>query len=391
MSCYPGSKQDVAVKIFGDDLNTLADKAADVEKIIKEVDGAEDISVEKVTGLAQIQVNFNRDRLAQYGISIDDVNKILRSAFAGSQAGVVYDEEKRFDLVVRLDKDYRQNLDDIKSLSVVAPNGEQIPFEQLADISIKSGPAQVSREETKRRITVGFNVRNRDVQSVISDVTAKINKQITLPTGYYISYGGQFKNLEAAKDRLAIALPIALLLIFVLLYFTFHSVKQTLLIYTAVPMSAIGGVLALWIRGMNFSISAGVGFIALFGVAVLNGIVLISEFNRLEKDGLEDITERVIKGLQTRLRPVIMTAAAASLGFLPMAISTSAGAEVQKPLATVVIGGLITSTLLTLIILPVFYVIFSTHSFKALFKRKSNVKHFQYSCSYYYQHRLLIV
>jgi len=366
-----GSKQDVAVKIFGDDLNTLADKAADVEKIIKKVPGVEDINVEKVTGLAQIQVNFNRDRLAQYGLSIDDVNRVLRAAFAGSQAGVVYDEEKRFDLVVRLDKDYRQNLDDVKSLSVAAPNGEQIPFEQLADISIKSGPAQVSREDTKRRITIGFNVRNRDVESVISDVTAKINKQVSLPTGYYVSYGGQFKNLEAAKDRLAIALPVALLLIFVLLFFTFHSVKQTLLIYSAVPMSAIGGIFALWIRGMNFSISAGVGFIALFGVAVLNGIVLISEFNRLEKKGVDDITERVIKGLQTRLRPVIMTAAAASLGFLPMALSTSAGAEVQKPLATVVIGGLITATLLTLIILPVFYILFSTHSFRALFKRKS--------------------
>ncbi|WP_321518417.1 CusA/CzcA family heavy metal efflux RND transporter [uncultured Bacteroides sp.] len=366
-----GSKQDVAVKIFGDDLNTLADKAADVEKIIKKVQGVEDINVEKVTGLAQIQVNFNRDRLAQYGLSIDDVNRVLRAAFAGSQAGVVYDEEKRFDLVVRLDKDYRQNLDDVKSLSVAAPNGEQIPFEQLADISIKSGPAQVSREDTKRRITIGFNVRNRDVESVINDVTAKINKQVSLPTGYYVSYGGQFKNLEAAKDRLAIALPVALLLIFVLLFFTFHSVKQTLLIYTAVPMSAIGGIFALWIRGMNFSISAGVGFIALFGVAVLNGIVLISEFNRLEKKGVDDITERVIKGLQTRLRPVIMTAAAASLGFLPMALSTSAGAEVQKPLATVVIGGLITATLLTLIILPVFYILFSTHSFRALFKRKS--------------------
>lgn len=366
-----GSKQDVAVKIFGDDLNTLADKATDVEKIIKKVQGVEDINVEKVTGLAQIQVNFNRDRLAQYGLSIDDVNRVLRAAFAGSQAGVVYDEEKRFDLVVRLDKDYRQNLDDVKSLSVAAPNGEQIPFEQLADISIKSGPAQVSREDTKRRITIGFNVRNRDVESVINDVTAKINKQVSLPTGYYVSYGGQFKNLEAAKDRLAIALPVALLLIFVLLFFTFHSVKQTLLIYTAVPMSAIGGIFALWIRGMNFSISAGVGFIALFGVAVLNGIVLISEFNRLEKKGVDDITERVLKGLQTRLRPVIMTAAAASLGFLPMALSTSAGAEVQKPLATVVIGGLITATLLTLIILPVFYILFSTHSFRALFKRKS--------------------
>ncbi|WP_321425689.1 CusA/CzcA family heavy metal efflux RND transporter [uncultured Bacteroides sp.] len=366
-----GSKQDVAVKIFGDDLNTLADKAADVEKIIKKVPGVEDINVEKVTGLAQIQVNFNRDRLAQYGLSIDDVNRVLRAAFAGSQAGVVYDEEKRFDLVVRLDKDYRQDLDDVKNLSVAAPNGEQIPFEQLADISIKSGPAQVSREDTKRRITIGFNVRNRDVESVINDVTAKINKQVSLPTGYYVSYGGQFKNLEAAKDRLAIALPVALLLIFVLLFFTFHSVKQTLLIYTAVPMSAIGGIFALWIRGMNFSISAGVGFIALFGVAVLNGIVLISEFNRLEKKGVDDITERVLKGLQTRLRPVIMTAAAASLGFLPMALSTSAGAEVQKPLATVVIGGLITATLLTLIILPVFYILFSTHSFRALFKRKS--------------------
>lgn len=366
-----GSKQDVAIKIFGDDLNTLADKATDVEKIIKKVPGVEDISVEKVTGLAQIQVNFNRDRLAQYGLSIDDVNRVLRAAFAGSQAGVVYDEEKRFDLVVRLDKDYRQNLDDVKNLSVAAPNGEQIPFEQLADISIKSGPAQVSREDTKRRITIGFNVRNRDVESVINDVTAKINKQVSLPTGYYVSYGGQFKNLEAAKDRLAIALPVALLLIFVLLFFTFHSVKQTLLIYTAVPMSAIGGIFALWIRGMNFSISAGVGFIALFGVAVLNGIVLISEFNRLEKKGVDDITERVLKGLQTRLRPVIMTAAAASLGFLPMALSTSAGAEVQKPLATVVIGGLITATLLTLIILPVFYILFFTHSFRALFKRKS--------------------
>ena len=366
-----GSKQDVAVKIFGDDLNTLADKATDVEKIIKKVPGVEDINVEKVTGLAQIQVNFNRDRLAQYGLSIDDVNRVLRAAFAGSQAGVVYDEEKRFDLVVRLDKDYRQNLDDVKSLSVAAPNGQQIPFEQLADISIQSGPAQVSREDTKRRITIGFNVRNRDVQSVIKDVTSKIDKQVSLPTGYYVSYGGQFKNLEAAKARLAIALPVALLLIFVLLFFTFKSVKQTLLIYTAVPMSAIGGIFALWIRGMNFSISAGVGFIALFGVAVLNGIVLISEFNRLEKKGVDDITERVLKGLQTRLRPVIMTAAAASLGFLPMALSTSAGAEVQKPLATVVIGGLITATLLTLIILPVFYILFSTHSFRALFKRKS--------------------
>jgi cobalt-zinc-cadmium resistance protein CzcA len=366
-----GSKQDIAVKIFGDDLNTLAEKASDVEKLIQTIPGVQDINVEKVTGLAQIQVEYNRDRLAQYGLSIAGVNSVLRTAFAGSQAGVVFDEEKRFGLVVRLDKDYRQSLEDIKNLTVALNDSRQIPFEQVADISIKSGPAQVSRENTKRRITIGFNVRNRDVQSVINDVTSEIDNKIKMPTGYYVTYGGQFKNLEAAQKRLSIVVPIALLLIFVLLYFTFNSVKQSLLIFSAVPMSAIGGIFALWIRGMNFSISAGVGFIALFGVAVLNGIVLIAEFNRLEKEGIGDITERVLKGLQSRLRPVIMTAAVASLGFLPMALSTSAGAEVQKPLATVVIGGLITATMLTLIVLPVFYVIFSSGRIKSGSRKSS--------------------
>jgi heavy metal efflux system protein len=359
-----GSKQDIAIKIFGDDLNTLSQKASEVEKLIQPITGVADINVEKLTGLAQVQVEYNRDRLAQYGLSIAEVNTVLRAAFAGSQAGVVFDEEKRFGLVVRLDKDYRQSLGDIKNLTVALPDGHQIPFEQIADVSIKSGPAQVSRENTKRRITIGFNVRNRDVQSVIKDVTSQIDQKIKLPTGYYVTYGGQFKNLEAAQKRLLIAVPVALLLIFVLLFFTFNSVKQSLLIFSAVPMSAIGGVFALWIRGMNFSISAGVGFIALFGVAVLNGIVLIAEFNRLEKEGITDIKERVLKGLNVRLRPVIMTAAVASLGFLPMALSTSAGAEVQKPLATVVIGGLITATLLTLLVLPVFYIFNSNTKFK---------------------------
>jgi cobalt-zinc-cadmium resistance protein CzcA len=369
-----GSKQDIAIKIFGDDLILLSEKASEVEKIIQTIIGVQDINVEKVTGLAQIQVEYNRDRLAQYGLSVQDVNLVLRAAFAGSQAGVVYDEEKRFGLVVRLDKDYRQSLDDVKNLTVALPDGHQIPFDQVADISIKSGPAQVSRENTRRRITIGFNVRNRDVQSVINDVTAEIDQKIELPTGYYISYGGQFKNLEAAQKRLSIAVPVALLLIFILLYFTFGSAIQSLLIFSAVPMSAIGGVFALWIRGMNFSISAGVGFIALFGVAVLNGIVLIAEFNRLEKEGVTDITERVLKGLQIRLRPVIMTAAVASLGFLPMALSTSAGAEVQKPLATVVIGGLISATLLTLVILPVFYIFFSSTKIRFRFKGGSAKK-----------------
>ena len=366
-----GSKQDIAIKIFGDDLNTLSEKAEDVEKIIQGIVGVEDINVEKVTGLAQVQVEYNRDRLAQYGLSVEEVNRVLRAAFAGSQAGVVFDEEKRVGLVVRLDKDYRQSLDDVKNLMVALSSGGQIPFEQIANVEIKSGPAQVSRENTKRRITIGFNVRNRDVQSVIAEVTSQMDQKVQLPTGYYVTYGGQFKNLEAANARLSIAVPVALLLIFVLLYFTFHSVKQTLLIYSAVPMSAIGGVFALWISGMNFSISAGVGFIALFGVAVLNGIVLIAEFNRLENEGISDIYERVRKGLHTRLRPIIMTAAVASFGFLPMALSTSAGAEVQKPLATVVIGGLITATFLTLIILPVFYVFFSSHKFRFPLKRKS--------------------
>ncbi len=366
-----GSKQDIAIKIFGDDLNKLSEKATEIEKIIQQIEGVEDINVEKVTGLAQVQVNFNRDRLAQYGLSIDDVNKVLRTAFAGSQAGVVYDEEKRFGLVVRLDKDYRQSLDDVKNIAVALPNGGQISIEQLADISIQSGPAQVSRENTKRRITVGFNVRNRDIQSVIDDVIKQIDVKVKMPTGYYLDFGGQFQNLVAAKNRLSIAVPVALLLIMVLLFFTFNSLKQSLLIFTAVPMSAIGGVFALYLRGMNFSISAGVGFIALFGVAVLNGIVLIAEFNRLEKNGVTDIIDRVKKGLHSRLRPVLMTASVASLGFLPMALSTSAGAEVQKPLATVVIGGLITATLLTLIILPVFYVIFSSRDFRFSFKSKS--------------------
>jgi cobalt-zinc-cadmium resistance protein CzcA len=365
-----GSKQDIAIKIFGDDLDVLAEKGAAVEQIVSKIEGVEDINVEKVTGLAQVQVDFNRDRLAQYGLSIAEVNRVLRAAFAGSQAGVVYDGEKRFALVVRLDQDFRQSLNDVRNLTVALPNGSQLPFDQIAEISIKSGPAQVSRENTKRRITVDFNVRNRDVASVISEVTEKIDRQISLPTGYHVSYGGQFKNLEAAEKRLAIAVPVALILIFVLLYFSFHSVTQTLIIFTAVPMSAIGGVFALWLRDMNFSISAGIGFIALFGVAVLNGIVLISEFNRLEKEGITDITERVMKGLHTRLRPVIMTAAVASLGFLPMALSTSAGAEVQKPLATVVIGGLISATLLTLIVLPVFYLIFCS-SINSIFNRKT--------------------
>ena len=355
-----GSKQDVAVKIFGDNLETLAEKANEIEKLIAGIEGVEDINVEKVTGSGQVQVRYDREKLAQYGLNIEDINQLLKTAFAGSTAGVVYDEEKRFDLVVRFEKQFRDNIDYIKSLYVPLPNGNQITLDQIASVEIKTGIAQVSRESTKRRITVSFNVRGRDVLSIIEEISPMIDKGVKMPPGYYVTYGGQFENLVAANQRLAVAVPVALLLIFILLFFAFKSVKQTLLVFSAVPLSLIGGVVALYIGGMNFSISAGVGFIALFGVAVLNGIVLIAEFNRLEKEeGITDIYERVRKGIKSRFRPVLMTAAVASMGFLPMALSTSAGAEVQKPLATVVIGGLISATLLTLIVLPILYILFS--------------------------------
>jgi cobalt-zinc-cadmium resistance protein CzcA len=274
-------------------------------------------------------------------------------------AGVIFEGEKRFDLTVRLDTNYRKNIDDVGDLFIPLPSGNRIPLRQVANIEFKEGPAQISHDNTHRRIFVGFNIRGKDVESVVEEIQKKLDKQLKLPAGYYITYGGQFENLIAAKQRLSIALPAALLLIFVLLYFTFQSLMQGLLIFSAIPLSTIGGVFALWLRDMPFSISAGVGFIALFGVAVLNGIVLIAEFNRLKAEGITDIYERVRKGTKTRLRPVIMTAAVASLGFLPMALSSSAGAEVQKPLATVVIGGLITATFLTLVVLPVLYILFS--------------------------------
>jgi heavy metal efflux system protein len=354
-----GSKQDVAVKIFGDNLDSLAGEAEHVAMLITAISGVEDVQVDKVTGSPQISVVYNRSKLAQYGLNISDVNKILRTAFAGSAAGIVFEEEKRFDLVVRFSEEYRKDIDHVRHLYVPLTDGRQIPLEEIADISLKTGTAQVSREDAKRRITIGFNVRNRDVQSIIDECRDSISMNIRLPAGYFITFGGQFENLVEAQNRLMVAVPVALILIFVLLFLTFRSVKESLLIFSAVPLSAIGGIFALYIRDMNFSISAGVGFIALFGVAVLNGIVLIAEFNRLEKEeGITDPYERVRRGLQIRLRPVIMTAAVASLGFLPMALSTTAGAEVQKPLATVVIGGLLSSTLLTIIILPILYILY---------------------------------
>ena len=351
-----GVRQDIGIKLFGDDLETLTDISQKIGKIVNTVDGAKDLYLEQATGLPQIVVKINRDQLARYGIDIETVNQAINSAFAGQSAGLVYEGERRYDMVVRLSEQNRQGIDDVKNIYISAPNGSKIPLTQLAAIAFQIGPNQIQREDTKRRIIVGLNVRGRDIATVVNEIEQKINEKIKLPAGYYITYGGQFENLKAAKERLSIAVPVALLLILLLLYFSFGSVKQSVLIFSAIPMAAIGGVFALLLRGMPFSISAGVGFIALFGVAVLNGIVLITEFNRLKASGITDLREIVLKGTALRLRPVLMTATVASLGFLPMALSTAAGAEVQKPLATVVIGGLLTSTILTLLVLPLFLV-----------------------------------
>jgi len=353
-----GARQDVVCKIFGENLDTLAVYAQKLGKIVSTVQGTQNLFVEPVTGMPQVVIVYNRNTIAQYHLSIDDVNKVVNTAFAGQSTGLVFEGEKRFDLVVRLNTSQRKNLEDIQNLLIPTPQGTQIPLSLLATVSIKNGPNQIQREDAKRRIVVGFNVRGRDVQSIVNELQQKVDKEIKLPAGYFTTYGGAFENLNKAKQRLMIAVPVSLLLIFLLLFFAFNSVKQGLLIYSAIPLSAIGGILFLALRGMPFSISAGVGFIALFGVAVLNGIVLISEFNQLKKEGMNDLHRIVLMGTKVRLRPVLMTAFVASLGFLPMALSNGAGAEVQRPLATVVIGGLLIATFLTLFVLPILYVTF---------------------------------
>lgn len=353
-----GSRSDIAIKIFGDDLETLGNKATELISKINKIEGVGDLKADKVTGLPQITVKYDYNKIALYGLNITDINQIIRSSFAGESAGKIYEESKRFDVVVRMNANNRSDITDVSNLFIPLPNGQQVPLSQVATVSYEQGPVQVSRENGKRRITVGLNVRGRDIKSVVEEIQQKLDKDFKLPAGYYVTYGGQFENLIEATKRLSIAVPIALGLIMVLLFFTFNSMKQAGLIFTAIPLSAIGGIFALWMRGMPFSISAGIGFIALFGIAVLNGIVLISYFNQLKTEGITDPLQRVLIGTKTRLRPVLMTAAVASLGFMPMALSTSGGAEVQKPLATVVIGGLLSATLLTLIVLPILYLLF---------------------------------
>jgi cobalt-zinc-cadmium resistance protein CzcA len=368
-----GTRSDVAVKIFGEDLNVLAQKAKEIKAAIENIEGASDVIIEKTEGLPQMAVAYDRSKIARYGLNIADLNEIIALGFAGKTVGNVFQGEKRFDMVIRLDKTNRKDIEDLRNLYVSVPNGEQIPLSELASIEYTEGPAKISRDNTNRRIVVGINVRNRDLQSVVLDIQNIVENEIKLPVGYTVSYGGQFENLQSAKTRLAFAVPIALFLIFILLYFAFGSVKEALMVYSAIPLSAVGGVLFLWLRDLPFSISAGVGFIALFGIAVLNGIVLIEHFKELKNSGMEDMDELILKGTTDRLRPVILTAAAAALGFLPMAISSSAGAEVQRPLATVVIGGLFTATILTMVVLPILYKVFDGKEFKkAKFKIHKN-------------------
>lgn len=363
-----GARQDVVCKIYGEDLDTLAAYSHKLGDIINTIEGAKNLYLEAVSGLPQIIIRYNRNIIAQYHLNVADINKVINTAFAGQSTGMLFEGEKRFDIVVRLSRDQRKDIADVNNLLIPTPAGIQIPLYQLADVQIRDGPNQIQREDAKRRIVVGFNVRGRDVQSIVTELQEKVERGMKFPAGYYVHYGGAFENLNAAKKRLMIAVPVSLLLIFLLLYFAFNSIKQGLLIYSAIPLSAIGGILFLALRGMPFSISAGVGFIALFGVAVLNGIVLIAEFNSLKTEGLTDVRRIVLMGTKVRLRPVLMTAFVASLGFLPMALSNGAGAEVQRPLATVVIGGLLIATLLTLFVLPILYIMFE----RGFVRRKKN-------------------
>ncbi|MBP9192767.1 MAG: efflux RND transporter permease subunit, partial [Ignavibacteria bacterium] len=357
-----GARGDIAVKIFGDDLSILSDEGNKVASIMGTVQGAEDISVQQVEGLPQLQIKILREKISRYGINVEDVNRVIETALAGKTSGVVFEGDKKFDIVIKYDPEFRTNIDAIRSILVASPDNLMIPLSELAEIDVKEGPAEITRDNGKRRIVIQGNVRGRDVESFVNELKSKISSQLKMPPGYIIEYGGTFKNLESARKRLLIAVPVSLFFIFALLFVTFNSVKQGLLVFSGIPFAVVGGIFALVVRDLPFSISAGIGFIALFGVAVLNGIVMIAYFNRLEEEGDIDVHNRIISGTASRLRPILMTALVASLGFIPMALSTGSGAEVQRPLATVVIGGLISSTLLTLIVLPVLYGIFNKHT-----------------------------
>ncbi|MBR5298112.1 MAG: CusA/CzcA family heavy metal efflux RND transporter, partial [Parabacteroides sp.] len=373
-----GTKADIAIKLYGEDMEELYSKAKEAASYVEQIPGASDVLVEQAMGLPQLLINYDRTKIARYGIDIEELNTIIRTAYAGEAAGVVFENERRFDLVVRLDKEKVNGLD-IDKLFIRTSEGIRIPISEVAEITLQNGPLQINRDATKRRIVIGVNVRDTDIQQVVSKIQESLNKHIKLKPGYYFEYGGQFENLQNAIRTLTIVIPIALILILLLLFFAFKSFIYSLVVFSTVPLSLIGGIVALWIRGLPFSISAGIGFIALFGVAVLNGILMINHFNDLRKKKKYAMcTMQIIKrSCLHLLRPVFLTGLVASLGFVPMAIATSAGAEVQRPLATVVIGGLIVSTILTLIIIPVFYKLVNTVN--TTITRKKNRKKIEHA------------
>jgi cobalt-zinc-cadmium resistance protein CzcA len=348
-----GVRSDVAVSVYGEDLDILERVGNGLVRVLASVPGAADVKAEQAAGLPVLRIRIDRERIARYGINASDVLDAV-AAMGGRRVGEVFEGQRRFALQVRYREDARSSLDSIRQIPVAAPSGALIPLGQLADLSVEEGPAQISRDRVQRRLTVEANVRGRDLAGFVSEAQRRIDEASVVPKGYFLEWGGQFKNLEEATERLAVAVPVALCLIFLLLYMTYGAVSPALIVYLNVPFAATGGILALLMRGMPFSISAGVGFIALFGIAVLNGVVLISCIRQLQDEGVP-LKQAVQRGALTRLRPVLMTAAVAAFGFVPMALATSAGAEVQRPLATVVIGGLLTSTLLTLLVLPAVY------------------------------------
>jgi cobalt-zinc-cadmium resistance protein CzcA len=354
-----GVRADVAIKVFGDDLDALLATGGEIEDIVASIHGAADVKVEQVTGLPVLQVTPDRNALARHGLNVSDLQGVLQASLGGATAGQIFEGDRRFDVVVRLPEQIRQNVDEIGRLRIPVPGAADgvrgyVPLQEVASVELVIGPNQISRENGKRRVVVTANVRGRDLGSFVNEVQRRVGAEVELPAGYWVSYGGTFEQLISGAQRLALVVPAALLLIFGLLYWLFRSTKDAAIVFSGVPLALTGGVLALLLRGLPLSISAGVGFIALSGVAVLNGVVMLSFIRSLRAEGTS-LDAAIREGALTRLRPVLMTALVASLGFIPMAFNVGAGAEVQRPLATVVIGGIISSTILTLLVLPALY------------------------------------